>query len=48
MKPNGGGAKLPGKLAKKIDEDLGGLEKFKTDFAAAVSASSAPAGLGCR
>ena len=35
MKPNGGGDKLPGKLAKKIDEDLGGLEKFKTDFAAA-------------
>ena len=35
MKPQGGGAKLPGKLAKKIDEDLGGLEKFKTDFAAA-------------
>lgn len=35
MKPNGGGSKLPGKLAKKIDEDLGGFEKFKTDFAAA-------------
>ena len=35
MKPNGGGDKLPGRLAKKIDEDLGGLEKFKTDFAAA-------------
>src|ERR1700744_1037239 len=35
MKPNGGGNKLPGKLAKKIDEDLGGLEKFKTDFSAA-------------
>src|SRR3569623_333701 len=35
MKPNGGGNKLPGKLAKKIDEDLGGLEKFKADFAAA-------------
>jgi Fe-Mn family superoxide dismutase len=35
MKPNGGGSKLPGKLAKKIDEDLGGLEKFKADFAAA-------------
>ena len=33
--PNGGGSKLPGKLAKKIDEDLGGFEKFKTDFAAA-------------
>ena len=35
MKPNGGGGKLPGKLEKKITEDLGGLEKFKTDFAAA-------------
>ena len=35
MKPNGGGAKLPGRLEKKITEDLGGLEKFKTDFAAA-------------
>ncbi|WP_181704303.1 superoxide dismutase [Chthonobacter albigriseus] len=31
MKPNGGGA-IPGELAKKIDEDLGGLEKFRTDF----------------
>ena len=35
MKPNGGGSKLPARLAKKIDEDLGGFEKFKTDFAAA-------------
>ena len=35
MKPKGGGTKLPGKLAKKIDEDLGGFEKFKADFAAA-------------
>jgi Iron/manganese superoxide dismutases, alpha-hairpin domain len=35
MKPNGGGSKLPGALEKKINEDLGGLEKFKTDFAAA-------------
>lgn len=31
MKPNGGGA-IPGELAKKIDEDLGGLDKFRTDF----------------
>ena len=31
----GGGSKLPGRLEKKINEDLGGLEKFKTDFAAA-------------
>ncbi len=35
MKPNGGGDKLPGKLAKKIDEDLGGFAKFKEDFIAA-------------
>ena len=35
MKPNGGGSKLPGRLEKKITEDLGGFEKFKTDFAAA-------------
>jgi len=35
MKPNGGGSKLPGRLEKKINEDLGGLEKFKADFAAA-------------
>ncbi|GLK79685.1 MULTISPECIES: superoxide dismutase [Methylopila] len=31
MKPNGGGA-IPGALEKKIAEDLGGVEKFKTDF----------------
>ena len=31
MKPNGGGA-LPGKLEKKIVEDLGSVEKFKEDF----------------
>ena len=35
MKPNGGGNKLPRRLEKKITEDLGGLEKFKADFAAA-------------
>jgi Fe-Mn family superoxide dismutase len=35
MKPNGGGSKLPGRLEKKINDDLGGLEKLKTDFAAA-------------
>src|SRR5256885_9115684 len=34
MKPNGGGSKLPGALEKKINEDPGGLEKIKTDFAA--------------
>ena len=31
MKPNGGGA-VPGTLAARIDEDLGGVEKFKQDF----------------
>ena len=31
MKPNGGGTP-PGAIAKKIDEDLGGFEKFKADF----------------
>ncbi|MEZ0099815.1 Fe-Mn family superoxide dismutase [Bradyrhizobium elkanii] len=35
MKPNGGGSKLPGRLEKKINEDLGGFDKFKADFAAA-------------
>ena len=32
LKPNGGGTSLPGKLQEKIDSDLGGYEKFKTDF----------------
>ena len=31
MKPNGGGA-IPGRLEKKIAEDLGGADKFKEDF----------------
>lgn len=31
MSPNGGG-KPEGELARKIDEDLGGFEKFKDDF----------------
>ena len=35
MKPNGGGSKLPGRLEKKIIEDLGGLDKFRADFIAA-------------
>src|SRR6195952_1455510 len=35
INPKGGGNKLPAKLANKIPADLGGLEKFKTDFAAA-------------
>ena len=36
MSPNGGG-KPQGKLAEKIDSDLGGFEKFKEDFAAAAA-----------
>ena len=32
MKPNGGGTKLPGALQAKIDSDLGGFDKFRTDF----------------
>ena len=32
MKPNGGGNKLPGALQSKIDEDLGGFDKFRADF----------------
>lgn len=32
MKPNGGGKSLPGKLAAKIDSDLGGFDKFRADF----------------
>ncbi len=35
MKPNGGGKKLPEKLQKAIDSDLGGYDKFKEDFVAA-------------
>jgi Fe-Mn family superoxide dismutase len=35
MSPNGGGEKIPGALASKIDSDLGGLQKFKDDFKAA-------------
>ncbi len=34
MKPNGGGA-VPGALQSKIDSDLGGFDKFRTDFIAA-------------
>ena len=32
MKPNGGGKKLPGGLAKAIDSDLGGYDKMRADF----------------
>ena len=35
MSPNGGG-KPEGKLAEKIDQDLGGFEKFKEDFTEAA------------
>ena len=35
MSPNGGGDKLPAKLAAKIDSDLGGLAAFKEAFKAA-------------
>jgi superoxide dismutase, Fe-Mn family len=35
MKPGGGGTKLPSKLARKIDEDIGGYDKFKEAFIAA-------------
>ena len=37
MKPNGGGGatKVPGALAKAIDSDLGGFDKFRADFIAA-------------
>ena len=31
MKPNGGG-KAPGALSARIDSDLGGFDKFRTDF----------------
>jgi Fe-Mn family superoxide dismutase len=32
MKPNGGGKSLPGALAKAVDSDLGGFDKFRADF----------------
>jgi superoxide dismutase, Fe-Mn family len=37
LAPNGGGgaSKIPGELAKAIDSDLGGYDKFRTDFIAA-------------
>ena len=31
MRPNGGGS-IPGRLSRRIDEDLGGVEKMKADF----------------
>lgn len=38
MKKNGGGNKLPEELAKAIDSDLGGFDKFRADFLAAGAA----------
>ncbi len=35
MKPNGGGKSLPGNLSSRIDSDLGGFDKFRSDFLAA-------------
>lgn len=35
MKKDGGGNKLPGKLQAAIDSDLGGFDKFRSDFVAA-------------
>jgi superoxide dismutase, Fe-Mn family len=35
MKPNGGGKSLPATLQKAVDSDLGGFDKFRTDFIAA-------------
>ncbi|MDQ0317318.1 superoxide dismutase [Amorphus orientalis] len=32
MKPNGGGSSLPGKLAERVDADLGGFDKFREAF----------------
>lgn len=35
MKKDGGGKKIPGSVEAKIQSDLGGFDKFKTDFVAA-------------
>ena len=32
MKKDGGGNKLPGALQSAVDSDLGGYDKFRTDF----------------
>jgi superoxide dismutase, Fe-Mn family len=32
MKKGGGGKKLPGKIQKAVDSDLGGYDKMRTDF----------------
>ncbi|WP_208440837.1 superoxide dismutase [Bartonella raoultii] len=38
MKKNGGGRKLPEKLAKAVESDLGGYDKFRADFIATAGA----------
>lgn len=38
MKKDGGGKKLPEKLQKAFDQDLGGYDKFREDFIAAAAA----------
>jgi len=38
MKKDGGGKKLPEKLQKAFDRDLGGYDKFREDFIAAAAA----------
>ncbi|QEE08993.1 superoxide dismutase [Bartonella kosoyi] len=38
MKKDGGGQKMPEKLAKAIEADLGGYDKFRTDFIDTASA----------
>lgn len=35
MKPNGGGSSIPGALEARMNEDLGGYDKFKEEFLAA-------------
>ncbi|WP_455474457.1 superoxide dismutase [Bartonella sp. B30(2025)] len=37
MKKDGGGKKLPGKLEKAIESDLGGYDKFRADFIATAT-----------
>ncbi|WP_455481073.1 superoxide dismutase [Bartonella sp. B12(2025)] len=37
MKKDGGGQKLPEKLAKAVEADLGGYDKFRADFITAAS-----------
>jgi Fe-Mn family superoxide dismutase len=32
MRANGGGTKLPGSVQQRIDSDLGGYDKFRSDF----------------